>query len=71
MNADLAELVPLDVDKFGFDSPFVKANLLFQCHFSRIPMPMSDYKTDLRSVMDQAIRVLQALVLPKTALNCT
>jgi len=62
LNAELAELVPWPVDKYALDSPFVKTNLLFQCHFSRIPMPVADYKTDLRSVLEQAIRILQALI---------
>lgn len=31
-----------------------------QAHFARAPLPMSDYVTDLKSVLDQALRVLQA-----------
>ena len=27
-----------------------------------MPLPMSDYVTDLRSVLDQSMRILQALV---------
>ena len=45
-----------------FDSPHLKTFLLFQCHFSRSLLPIPDYITDTRSVLDQAIRILQAMV---------
>lgn len=51
-----------EVDVYSLDSPFTKANILFQAHFARLELPISDYYTDLRSVLDQAIRVLQAMV---------
>ena len=63
INADLAKLCPIDVaDKMAIESPHTKAHLLFQAHFSRIQLPMSDYYTDLKSVLDQAIRILQAMI---------
>jgi hypothetical protein len=33
-----------------------------QAHFSRLALPVADYVTDTRSVLDQSIRVLQAMV---------
>lgn len=30
-----------------------------QCHFLRLPLPMSDYVTDAKSVMDNAVRIIQ------------
>lgn len=45
-----------------FDSPNTKAFLLFQSHFSRLPLPSTDYVTDTKSILDQAIRVLQAMI---------
>jgi activating signal cointegrator complex subunit 3 len=45
-----------------WDSPHVKANLLLQAYFSRVHLPISDYITDTKSVIDQAIRILQAMV---------
>ena len=33
-----------------------------QAHFSRLPLPNTDYGTDTKSVLDQAIRVLQAMI---------
>lgn len=44
------------------DSPNVKANLLLQAHLSRIPLPITDYITDTKSVLDQAVRVVQCMV---------
>lgn len=46
----------------ALDDPHVKTNLLLQAHFSRIDLPVSDYVTDTKSVLDQSIRVLQAMV---------
>eukprot|EP00795_Rhopilema_esculentum_P017649 gene17649-9293_t len=56
---DLAAKVPLPVDEYSLDSPHTKTHLLFQAHFSRIPLPIADYLTDTKSVLDQAIRILQ------------
>lgn len=33
-----------------------------QAHFSHLPLPNSDYLTDTKSVLDQSIRVLQAMI---------
>lgn len=33
-----------------------------QAHFSRLALPVSDYITDTKSVLDQSIRILQAMV---------
>ncbi|KAK3015087.1 hypothetical protein RJ639_006649 [Escallonia herrerae] len=61
-NGALSEKVPYMVDKNRLDDPHVKANLLFQAHFSRLELPISDYVTDLKSVLDQSIRVIQAMI---------
>ncbi|KMS97778.1 hypothetical protein BVRB_5g123420 [Beta vulgaris subsp. vulgaris] len=61
-NATLVEQVPYKVDKNRLDDPHVKANLLFQAHFSQLEMPISDYVTDLKSVLDQSIRIIQAMI---------
>ncbi|XP_023223865.1 activating signal cointegrator 1 complex subunit 3-like [Centruroides sculpturatus] len=62
LNSDLASNCPLEVDKYTFDSPHTKAHLLFQAHFGRLQLPCSDYLTDLKSVLDQAIRILQSMI---------
>lgn len=50
------------VDGTAWDSPHTKAHLLLQSHLSRLDFEVSDYYTDLKSVLDQTIRVLQAIV---------
>ncbi|XP_020701426.1 DExH-box ATP-dependent RNA helicase DExH14 isoform X3 [Dendrobium catenatum] len=62
LNEALSTRVPYLVDEQRLDDPHVKANLLFQAHFSRLEMPISDYVTDLKSVLDQSIRIIQAMI---------
>lgn len=62
MNSSLASMLPLAVDPLTFDSPHTKTHLLLQAHFSRAALPIADYLTDTKSVLDQALRILQALV---------
>ncbi|XP_055949414.1 activating signal cointegrator 1 complex subunit 3-like [Argiope bruennichi] len=62
INKDLALRCLLEVDSFTYDSPHTKANLLLQAHFSRLQLPCTDYYTDLKSVLDQAIRIIQAMI---------
>ncbi|XP_062168571.1 DExH-box ATP-dependent RNA helicase DExH14 [Alnus glutinosa] len=61
-NEALSERVQYAVDKNRLDDPHVKANLLFQAHFSQLELPISDYVTDLKSVLDQSIRIIQAMI---------
>jgi len=62
VHEQMARELPWTVDQRALDSPHVKANLLFQAHFARAPLPMSDYVTDTKTVLDNAVRVLQAMV---------
>lgn len=41
------------------DSSNTKTHLLLQAHFCQLTLPSSDYYTDTKSVLDQAIRILQ------------
>ena len=60
MNTTLATKLPLPVSPPGsYDSPHSKAHLLLQAHFSRTALPIADYQTDTKSVLDQALRILQ------------
>ncbi|KAI3955130.1 hypothetical protein MKX01_034159 [Papaver californicum] len=61
-NEALSKRVPFLVDNNNLDDPHVKANLLLQAHFSQLEMPISDYVTDLKSVLDQSIRIIQAMI---------
>ncbi len=65
MNEELAGepgVVHYELQSKDWENPGVKANLLLQCHFGRAQLPISDYITDQKSVLDQAIRILQAMV---------
>ena len=63
LNEGLALLVPHSLGKGAdMENPHVKANLLLQAHFSRAPLPITDFVTDTVSVLDQSIRVIQAMV---------
>lgn len=63
LRSDLASKLPLPVDEYSLDSPHTKTHLLFQAHFSRVPLPIADYLTDTKSVLDQAIRILQVCLI--------
>lgn len=47
------------IDKKSADDPHAKASLLLQAHLGRTPLPISDYFTDTRSVLDNSLRILQ------------
>ncbi|XP_036144237.1 activating signal cointegrator 1 complex subunit 3 isoform X2 [Monomorium pharaonis] len=57
LNEELAKLCRYSVNQY--DSPHTKTFLLLQAHFSRLSLPCTDYITDLKSVLDQTIRILQ------------
>jgi hypothetical protein len=62
-NRELAKLCRYPVDQYTYDLPHTKAFLLLQAHFSRLPLPCTDYITDLKSVLDQAIRIIQVFII--------
>jgi len=64
LNAEFAEHCPLEVDLAiqAYDSPHTKAFLLLQAHMWGIALPINDYKTDLKSVLDRSIPLIQAMV---------
>ena len=59
MNAALAPRLPIPVPPQTMDSPHTKTHLLLQAHFSHSQLPIADYGTDTKSVLDQALRILQ------------
>ncbi|XP_053615369.1 activating signal cointegrator 1 complex subunit 3 [Plodia interpunctella] len=61
-NGELAQQCRLPVDPLSLDSSNVKAFLLLQAHMTRLPLPNTDYLTDTKSVLDQTIRILQAMI---------
>eukprot|EP00939_MAST-03C_sp_MAST-3C-sp1_P002064 g2064.t1 len=62
LNEELAKFLPWKVDELTLDSPHTKTFLLLQSRMKRVQLPIADYVTDLRGVMDQAPRILNALV---------
>lgn len=64
VNETLSQNLPFPGHTFGLPmwSPHVKAFLLLQAHMSRIDLPITDYVGDQTSVLDQAIRIIQASI---------
>lgn len=62
LNEALANLCPYPVDRARFDDSKLKALLLFQAYFSSLPLPIRDYITDTKLVLDNAVRFLQAMI---------
>ncbi|TMW51086.1 hypothetical protein DOY81_003817 [Sarcophaga bullata] len=61
-NEELAEVCRFRPRSPSWDSPYTKTFLLLQAHFSRLGLPNSDYLTDTKSALDNATRVMQAMV---------
>jgi activating signal cointegrator complex subunit 3 len=62
LNEELSQKLPWKVDPEKYGNSNCKAYLLLQAHFYRIQLPISDYITDTKSVLDQVPRVLNALI---------
>jgi antiviral helicase SLH1 len=65
INSELSKNLPISASHFDglpMWDPHVKAFLLLQAHMSRIDLPITDYVGDQTSVLDQAIRVIQASI---------
>ncbi|CAF0861832.1 unnamed protein product [Brachionus calyciflorus] len=62
LNETLSKEVPLKVNPYSFDSPHTKVNLILQAHFTRAPLPIADYYTDTKSVLDNCLRIMQAIL---------
>uniref|UniRef100_A0A671Q124 Helicase C-terminal domain-containing protein n=1 Tax=Sinocyclocheilus anshuiensis TaxID=1608454 RepID=A0A671Q124_9TELE len=62
LNSELAQRLPLQVNPHSYDCAHTKTHLLMQAHFSRAQLPCSDYGTDTKNVLDNAIRICQAML---------
>ncbi|KAH3727106.1 hypothetical protein DPMN_053031 [Dreissena polymorpha] len=62
INSELAKSLPLELNPHLMDSAHTKTNILLQCHFGQVQLPSTDYNTDTKSVLDQAIRICQAML---------
>ncbi|KAK5660264.1 hypothetical protein OQA88_12804 [Cercophora sp. LCS_1] len=64
INAELSKALPFPATSFSLPmwDPHVKAFLLLQAHMSRVGLPITDYVGDQTSVLDQAVRIIQASI---------
>ncbi|KAF9306760.1 hypothetical protein BGZ74_003618 [Mortierella antarctica] len=63
VNKELEQELPLLIESsMSYDSPHAKSFLLLQSYFERMKLPVADYITDTVSVLDQSVRVLQAMI---------
>ena len=62
LNEALSLLCPAKVPKDRLETPHVKANLLIQAHLTRAPLPITDFITDTKMVLDQCVRVIQCMI---------
>jgi activating signal cointegrator complex subunit 3 len=61
-NEEMSKGVRFPLGPGAWDSPHVKTELLLQAHMQRMQLPIVDYMTDTRSVMEQAIRIVTAML---------
>ncbi|EDX12805.1 GD19029 [Drosophila simulans] len=61
-NEQMAEVSRFRPPSSSWDSSYTKTFLLLQAHFARQSLPNSDYLTDTKSALDNATRVMQAMV---------
>ena len=62
LNVALAAKLPWSRDRMDYDSANLKAYLLLQAHFYGVPLPISDYINDTKTVLDNVPRVLNAFM---------
>ncbi|KAL9657052.1 hypothetical protein ABK040_002678 [Willaertia magna] len=62
LNQELSQAVPLGVYLHDFESPHIKTYLLLQAHIERVKLPIVDYITDTRTILDSVIRIAQAYI---------
>lgn len=62
LNAEMLPSIRFAPPAHLVDKPSCKAEILIQAHFSRLDLPVSDYITDTRTVLDNSMRILQAMI---------
>ena len=62
LNARLAERLADPLPDRDMADAHTKTHLLFQAHMQRVPLPITDYLTDSKNVLDQALRICQAIL---------
>ena len=62
MNLHLSDMARYPTDLSDPESPHFKTHLLFQAYLSDLPLPIRDYHTDTKTVLDNANRLIAAMV---------
>lgn len=62
LNEALANICPYKVNRAKLGDPKIKTLQLFQAYFSSQPLPIRDYITDTKLVLDNCIRFQQAMI---------
>lgn len=65
---ELAKILNYKVNN-EFDSPHVKVSILLQMYLADLELPNQEYIVDLKSVLDQALRILQVNIAIKMINN--
>ena len=58
---DLSKRLPITVSS-PMDSPHTKGLLVVLAHMFGVPMPIEDFYTDLKSFLDQSVRIIQGML---------
>jgi activating signal cointegrator complex subunit 3 len=69
MNLHLSDMTRYPTDLSDPESPHFKTHLLFQAYLSDLPLPIRDYHTDTKTVLDNANRLIAAMVEVCAELN--
>lgn len=59
----LTKILNFDMNGLLYDSPHVKVSILLQMYLSDLELPNQEYIVDLKSVLDQSLRILQVRIL--------
>ena len=62
MNIDLSALCPFKITDKEAETPNGKTFLLFQAYFFDLPLPIRDYITDTKLVIDASFRIIAAMI---------
>lgn len=65
INMEMSQSLPFPADDLGKEyiwDPHIKSYLLLQAYMRRFDLPIADYVQDTVSVLDQALRILQAYI---------
>lgn len=62
MNMVLNRYVPFKIEKNRSASPKAKTFLLFQAYFANLPLPIRDYITDMKLILDSSFRIIASMI---------